>query len=1157
MARTWTKEQAEVISHRGGDLTVSAAAGSGKTTVMVERVLRLVREEQVDLQRILLVTFTRAAAGEMRQRIASSLDAALSEDPRDAFLRRQRQALQDAPIGTLHSFCGDLLRTYGAVLGLDPDFSLCDETRRRIFWNAAKEEAIRKAFETHTPGFALLARGWSLYTNDGLGDLCDAVQRAYSASPLGVGWVRDAAERYAEAAEDPYHSPWTEVLVREGQRAFRDAVGKLVRAEGMLDQYGAPENYRPTIEADLEQARRLEGEEDAERLLPLLEAAGFGRIANRKKDADAALAAEIKRLRDEAKKDITDVKEIWEKIFLQRDVMADTARMVPAMFALADLMEDCEKEFSLRKEARSCLDFNDLEHKTLALLEDEDTRQAVSERFLYVFVDEYQDTNAVQEAILMKIARPGTFFCVGDAKQAIYRFRQADPTLFLERYDRSSPDPDAEMRRIDLSSNFRSHPGILRFVNAVFSRTMTKELGGLRYDEAAALVPGLDHPEPEKAAVSVDLLRKPSAAAEDEDLEELSELQAEALRAAWRIRQRMGLPIRDGDAYRPARYRDFVILMERTAYQAETVAEVLRSCGIPCVAQNDADWLSQPETLLLLSALRYLDNSDRSNELMTLLHSPFGGFSLEELLEIRRSYPDTGFTSAVRQAAEKEDGLGQRLRSFLQEWDELRQRASYMDVESLIWEIANRRSWYLILGARPGGQEAQRRVRMLAGQAHSLAQTRERSLFAFLRFVESLSAESAGEAGAAGVGEEDAVWITTIHRSKGLEFPVVILMRAGRGFRKESSGENLLFHDRLGLGPKAILEESHWKTTTLAREAVLSANRQENRSERLRLLYVALTRPREELIIIATMGKNPEKDLARWCREETEWDHAQARSLLDWMGPVFVRHPAFAGQAGMEAQPMDFSMEVVLDPEVRAPEWKRPDSAEGTAQDAETFLEGFRYEYPYQLSVGLPSKIAVTALLEGYSTRRSDEPGDYWPASDAAHDPRRIGTLTHGALRYLHGGMDRQAIRQKLKELEEQGVFSAEDLSLIRMNWLERFCASDLARRMEESSRVLKEKAFNLFVKAEDVYPDMEGCRDLLMIQGVIDMAFLEEGGWVLVDYKTNRMPDEGPQVLLEHYTPQLTMYRKALEEITGLPVRAAGLYLLASGKTLWLEGSR
>ncbi len=1155
MDRKWTNEQRDVISHKDGDLTVSAAAGSGKTTVMVERVLRLVREEHYDLNRMLIVTFTRAAAGEMRQKIAGALDEALKAEPGNGFLRRQRQALQDAPIGTLHGFCGDLLRNYGAALGLDPDFSVCDDTRKAILWKAAKQEALERAFAAPSEGFSLLARGWSRYSDNGLEKLCDAVQAAYAASPLGVRWVRDAAERYKAGSEDPFRSRWAEVIMRDAADTLEDAAEKLDRAFRLLDGFGGPEGCRPILENDRAQVGELLSAEGPVELTERLGALQYPRWAgvDKKKD-DPVLAGEVQRLRTEARKEVTDLAKAFRPIFTQRDVAADTGRMVPAMFALADLMEDCEAEFTRRKTARNCLDFNDLEHKVLELLEDGPTREEISERFLSVFVDEYQDTNAVQEAILMKIVRPGTFFCVGDAKQAIYRFRQADPTLFLERYEKSSDDPEAPMRRIDLSSNFRSHPGILRFVNAVFSRSMTKELGGLTYDRAAALEPGLNHPDPDRTSVKIDILAGSGSSDDEDELEDMSDLEAEALRAAWHIRRRMGEPVYDGERYRPAQYRDFAILMERAAYEAETVAQVLRSCGIPCVAQNDSDWLSQPETLLILSALRWLDNGDRAEELMTLLHSPFGGFSLEELLEIRRGAPDLEFPRAVRRAAEKDDPLGRRLASFLEEWDGLRDRVPYMDVETLIWEIANRKAWYLILGGRPGGKEAQRRVRMLAEQARSLADSRERTLYAFLRFTDSMADARPGEASGSGVGEEDAVWITTIHKSKGLEYPVVILLRAGRAFRRENTGENLFFHDRLGLGPRAILEESHWTVTTLAREAVLCLNRQENRSERLRLLYVALTRPKEELIVIASVGKDPGKALTRWSRDETAWDRAHARCLMDWIGPVVVRHPSFASYAGADPVPADYGLEVSWLPETERMPGVTPPVPEEDGEGSAAFLEGFGYVYPYTQSVDLPSKIAVTALLEGYTTKRGDEPDGYIPEPETSGDPRRAGTLTHSALQYLRDGMDEAAVRSKLEELRERGVFSKEDLKLIRVPWLARFCAGDLARRIGRSARVLREQPFNLFVPADEVYPEKSGCTDPLMIQGVIDLAFLEDGAWVLVDYKTNRIPPEGPEALLEHYGPQLKLYSLALRRITEIPVKAAGLALLSSGETVWMK---
>jgi len=1149
MARQWTEQQQAVIRHAGGDLTVSAAAGSGKTTVMVERILRIVTQERIDLSRLLVVTFTRAAAGEMRERISAALDSALAENPRDPFLRRQRQILQDAPIGTLHGFCQNTLRMYATQLGMDPEFTLCDETRRAILWDQAVQEALREAYARGDAGFELLARGWSRYTNDGLETLCEQLRSCYGASELGIAWVRKAAQDYENYAADPMHSPWAQILCARIREDVENAAEKIEKAALWMGLSGAPAKYEAAIEADRQQARRLLSLRDLETLLENLAQVTFPALGRAsKKTDDMDLAERIKSARDESKKILSTLSAKWGKLFTQRDLVQDTRIMVPAMYALADLMEDCERIFSAKKESRSCLDFNDLEHFMLRLVQDDAVSRELQENYEYVFVDEYQDTNAVQEAILKRVARPGRFFCVGDAKQAIYRFRQADPTLFLERYKRSEEGETASLRRIDLSRNYRSHPGILQFVNAVCERAMDEELGGLIYDEAASLIPGRTHPEGDTCAVFVDIL---DAQEETEDeLEALSSLERQARLAAQRIRERMGRPICEGDHYRPARYRDFVILMETMARKGSLVAQTLRQCGIPCVAQEEGDWLQQPETLLMLSALSYLDNSDRAMDLMTLMHSPLGGFSLDELLEIRRKYRQEEFPRAVRLCAQEESELGLRLSLFLAEWDELRKHARYMDVESLIWEVAGRRAWYVTLGAQNAGAEAQKRIRLLAEQARTLADSRECSLYSFLQFVRSM--RISGEAGANGVGEEDAVWITTIHKSKGLEFPVVILLNAAQNFRQEGT-DRLLLHDKLGLGPSAILEESRLRTTTFAREAVAVLNRTESRSERLRLLYVALTRPREELRVIAS-SRNPAKDLERWSREESRTDRKNARSLMDWMGPILVRHREMQDRCDAKTQSYPFALHVEISPEIWDLQEEPVQLTQAVSADAQRFLCGFAWRYPYLEAVDLPGKLSVTSLLSGFSTRRSEEPEIELPKTRKDYDPRRAGTLTHSALQYLSYRMDEQAIEKLLQDLQQRGILAEEDRRLIRRDWLMRFSHSELMRRIFVSPRVLREQMFNLKLPASQIYPEKKNCPDTVIVQGVLDLAFLEEGRWILVDYKTNRIPEGGPQVLLEHYRPQLTLYRKALEAITGIPVSQAGLALVATGDMVWME---
>jgi len=1159
MSPVWTKRQQAVIRHTGGDLTVSAAAGSGKTAVMVERILRLVTEEHQSLERMLVVTFTRAAASEMRQRISEALEKALERTPADAFLRRQLNRLEEAPIGTLHGYCQKLLREYGASSGLDPDFSVCDTARQQLLWGEAVEEALEGLYARPPEGFALLARGWSRYTDHGLEDLCLQLRNAYSAYPEGVQWVRRAAEDYALWAEDPGNSPWAGVLLQDAREVLEDAGEKIARAVALGAEPGAPSSYLTALACDAVQVRDLAAIPGLRDLIEALQAVCFPTIGRMKKTDDRELADEMKALRDSAKKVLQDIRDRLR--ILAGPAFTENARvMTPAMRALAELAEACESVYSRKKEALSLLDFSDLEHKALRLLENEAVCAEVRASFDDVFVDEYQDTNAVQEAILMRTANPGHFFCVGDAKQAIYRFRQADPALFLRRYEESSPEEGSSKRRIDLSENFRSHPGILAFANDIFRRTMSPRLGGLTYDRAAELLPGLSHPESQRTAVHLDLLTSESetqaetADEAEEALLELSRIQHQAIRAAQRIRERMGLPLWDKRGFaRTAHYKDFAILLQTAKGKAEEVAATLRTCGIPCTSPGETEITRQPETGLLLSALKVIDNGDRALEWMTVMHSPLGGFSLEELLEIRRFRRDLEFPKAARAYAGGENPLAKRLSGFFSEWDALRERAAYLDVERLIWEIAEKRSWYTCLGARPGGDASQRRVRVLAQLARSLSQTRERSLYAFLRYMDSVKGSVQDEASDALITQADAVLVTTIHKSKGLEFPFVLLLGLEQPFHREQN-KRLLVHDALGLAPAAFFPETHTRATTLAREAVLTRMTEESRSEKLRLLYVAVTRPREDLYLIGSVRGSGEKSFARWAREESPLDIASHTSFLDWIAPTAVRHPD-AGGAGVFAKPrpaaygMDIQIlrQAAYEP---APVFQEKQSMEQDPRYEAAFL----WRYPYASSVTLPGKVSVTSLLTGYTTKRSDEPSQEWVTATPAFDPRRAGTLTHSALRYIKYGQTEEEIRSLLKELAQREIFTMNDLPLIHTDWLARYAASDLARRASESERVLREAAFNLLISACRVYPEMEDCPDNLMVQGVIDLAFLEDGQWILIDYKTNRVPQSGPRALVTHYAAQLRLYRAALTEITGIPVRKSGLALLSTGKTVWLE---
>jgi len=993
---TWTDEQWEAITVTGRDLLVAAAAGSGKTAVLVERIIRRISDEKdpVDVDRLLVATFTKAAAAEMRERIREALEKELLKRPDSDHLRKQLALMNRAQITTLHSFCLEVIRRYYERIGLDPGFRMADETEAQLIRLDVLEELLEEKYARSDEGSAFwrLADAFSGERSDS--ELYALVLRLYDQSrshPWPEYWLRNTAEAFREEA----------AAVREGRGRWLDSLTADVRLEleglqRLLDEAariarkpGGPQPYLANLEEDraLVDEMLQAAETGWNEMHVRFRNVRFGRLKACRGDGfDKGLQEQVKELRGEVKDRLT---AIGEELFTRtpEEYARELEDLAPLMGELVSLAEEFAERYAEAKSGKGLLDFADLEHYCLRILRDPastpqrlvPSRPALDYRsqFAEILLDEYQDTNRVQETIVALISRgePGNRFMVGDVKQSIYRFRLAEPGLFLAKYrayasaseGRKADPGGAKGRRIDLARNFRSRREVVDGVNFVFRQIMNGKVGEIAYDADAELIRGAEYPEPgctDDYAVELKLLERqpeaqeesgtdgePSAFAEEDESarpdgaeafspesrearerQELETAQLEARLIALEIRRMTGA---DGESppfavfdkripgMRPVEFRDIVILLRATREWAPVLIEELKQAGIPAYAELGTGYFDAVEIETVMALLNLIDNPYQDIPLAAVLRSPLVGLSAEDLAQIRIRGRRMPFFDAVLKCAgmapslpkdpecdspppereahadwqEPDPALRSVLADFLARLETWRREARQGALADLIWKIYTETGYYDFVGGMPGGLQRQANLRALYDRARQYEATSFRGLFRFLRFIERMR-DSGGDLGTArALGEqEDVVRIMTIHKSKGLEFPVVFMAGLGKGFNRTDLNGRFLLHRELGFGPKVIDPSLRVSYPSLPALAIRRRMRMELLAEEMRVLYVALTRAREKLVLVGTVH-SAAKAAARWDRlgRGPEWPLpddglAGASCYLDWLGPAVLRH---------------------------------------------------------------------------------------------------------------------------------------------------------------------------------------------------------------------------------------------------------------------------
>ena len=1188
MAVNWTDEQKKAIETDGCNLLVAAAAGSGKTAVLVERIVNLVASGAMDIDELLVTTFTEAAAKKMKQEIGDEMKKRLAETPDDRRLARQLVLLGRADICTIDSFCLKVVRANFHTLGVDPDFSITDENEAELLRTQAIDELFARLYEENDEAFySLLERYAEARGDASLAEVALGLHSFVRTMPDYKGWMKQCVDIY-ETGDTVFATPWGKVVKESTEIALDGCIKRVQRALAYARETEEMASY--CVPLELDEAALLD-------IKAALATGSYDEIAAKVCAFRPATGGRAKaKTPDEVKAPVAENREYVKKRMAkladefyysdEAGIKSESARAVQQVRALCVVVGQLEEAFFALKKTRGVLDFGDVEHLCLDALTQEikDGKRTPSaaavqlqEKYKAILVDEYQDSNELQETIFSLIARGDNIFMVGDIKQSIYRFRHTNPLLFKQKKDTYSPD-EGKNRKVIMSKNFRSRKEIIDAVNFIFAQTASQLVGEIDYDEEEALNIGADYPPCDHAGGPVELHIIGGDEEEGEsDAEEdaVYGAEAEAVRVAKRIlelRRDRFMVFDKKEGYRPVKYRDIVILMRSPSADAQVFTEVLQSYGIPVFSDVGGGYFVTEEVELMLSLLSTIDNPMQDIKLLGVMRSPIGRFTDEELLDIRLRDSSSDIYGALCTCAGGEDALAEKCAAFLARLKMWRGWALYQTVHELIWALYEDTGYYDYVGAMSAGRQRQANLKLLIEYARSYEKTSFRGLFHFVSYAERVKGANRDMGGAKILGEnQDVVRIMSIHKSKGLEFGVVFVTRLAKQFYTKDLNKPVLMHQSLGIGADFIDCENRYQYPTFIKRAIREQLRYELLSEELRVLYVALTRAKEKLILtMAPKGIASKK--RKWLSGAREADGTQlplsytsaAGGLSDWIGAAILRHEAAREFAQEHISCVDTRAQFVL---YTAREYL----GTGGAEEAEILEErengtysqqvasALGYTYPFENAKKIPTKVSVTELkrivnneidlgeVALYDTGLLEVPG--FLTEKQGLNAAQKGSALHFILQNLDlgGALDQAGIQAQIDRMYECQIIKKEQADAADAGKLAHFFASPLGKRMCASGNVVREMPFEVAMGA-DALPDVEATGETILLQGIIDCFFTEPDGLVLVDYKTDFVKDRADiEKIRARYAPQLELYARALEKITGKTVKEKNLYLFSS----------
>ncbi|MGF0556353.1 helicase-exonuclease AddAB subunit AddA [Clostridioides difficile] len=1261
----WTKEQLEVIESRECNLLVAAAAGSGKTAVLVERIIQMItsRENPIDIDKLLVVTFTNAAASEMRERIGDAIGKALDENPENKHLQNQLVLLNKSSITTIHSFCLDVIKSNFHRINLDPNFRIGDQTECAILKQEAIEEVFEDLYEERDEGFLNLVESYAERGGDK--EVQDIILGIYSfamASPEPKKWLIDSAERFnIDENFDFSQSIWARAILDTVKIEINGLCLNMERALKEVESIEELETFAEKLSveykkiADISQACNKSWDEAYKKMASMSFENYVKGVKRISKDAPSYIKEskeKAKTIRDKTKKSLESI--VSATFNKDNDSIREEIKyLYNIVKPISSVVLRFEEEYSNKKREKGIIDFNDIEHFALNILTDIDEKGNIvpsdiavgyRNKFYEIFIDEYQDSNLVQEVLLKAVANTETpnRFMVGDVKQSIYRFRQAKPELFLQKYNNYNDKKGSSHRKIMLYKNFRSREEVVDAVNYIFENIMNENIGEIEYTEKERLNLGANFnvDTDEKSiiggATEIHLIQKDNKLDDDiindkddrinnkeneiEEEEKLDNIQLEARMVGNIIKDLMKVN-EDGkiqkvydkgiDGYRPVEFRDIVILLRATSAWAPVFADELMNMDIPTYADVGVGYFDTIEIKTILSLLQIIDNPMQDIPLISVLKSPIFGFTPEDLIDIRVQIKDKIFYEVLKSTAEY-DGFTDsqnetesefipseecinKSKDFLIKLKEFKEKSMYMSTDEFIWYLYTRTGYYAYVGALPGGSQRQANLKVLFERAKQFEETSLKGIFNFVNFIEKLKKSSSDMGSAKTLGENaNVVRIMSIHKSKGLEFPVVICSAMGKNFNTQDFKKSILYHHNLGYGPQFVDYERRISFPSIAKEALKSKINIENLSEEMRVLYVAFTRAKEKLIITGST-RNIQDSIKRWSNgiesldTISQYEILKGKNFLDWIMPCVLRHRDLSNlleEVGLDAvfnvehnskwygklwNKNDILVEKKSDEEKESIE-EILEKIDVDSPDSDYYSEiekKLNYIYPYEFSTRKPATISVTEIKKIQNNYEEELINTIFEQKVILKKPLFIqneeerekisgterGTIVHLVMEVLDlkNVSSVNDIKSQIRGFVSKGIITEKQASIVNPYKIYKFFASNIGKRMLNAEIINREKSIYAQVNMKDIYiyeklinNDDKKLYDneSVMLRGIVDAYFEEDNQIVLVDYKTDFVNEENINQIIEKYKKQLDLYADIIETLTGKSVKEKCIYL-------------
>lgn len=1261
----WTKEQLEVIGSRECNLLVAAAAGSGKTAVLVERIIQMItsRENPIDIDKLLVVTFTNAAASEMRERIGDAIGKALDENPENKHLQNQLVLLNKSSITTIHSFCLDVIKSNFHRINLDPNFRIGDQTECAILKQEAIEEVFEDLYEERDEGFLNLVESYAERGGDK--EVQDIILGIYSfamASPEPKKWLIDSAERFnIDENFDFSQSIWARAILDTVKIEINGLCLNMERALKEVESIEELETFAEKLSveykkiANISQACNKSWDEAYKKMASMSFENYVKGVKRISKDAPSYIKEskeKAKTIRDKTKKSLESI--VSATFNKDNDSIREEIKyLYNIVKPISSVVLRFEEEYSNKKREKGIIDFNDIEHFALNILTDIDEKGNIvpsdiavgyRNKFYEIFIDEYQDSNLVQEVLLKAVANTETpnRFMVGDVKQSIYRFRQAKPELFLQKYNNYNDKKGSSHRKIMLYKNFRSREEVVDAVNYIFENIMNENIGEIEYTEKERLNLGANFnvDTDEKSiiggATEIHLIQKDNKLDDDiindkddrinnkeneiEEEEKLDNIQLEARMVGNIIKDLMKVN-EDGkiqkvydkgiDGYRPVEFRDIVILLRATSAWAPVFADELMNMDIPTYADVGVGYFDTIEIKTILSLLQIIDNPMQDIPLISVLKSPIFGFTPEDLIDIRVQSKDKIFYEVLKSTAEY-DGFTDsqnenesefipseecinKSKDFLIKLKEFKEKSMYMSTDEFIWYLYTRTGYYAYVGALPGGSQRQANLKVLFERAKQFEETSLKGIFNFVNFIEKLKKSSSDMGSAKTLGENaNVVRIMSIHKSKGLEFPVVICSAMGKNFNTQDFKKSILYHHNLGYGPQFVDYERRISFPSIAKEALKSKINIENLSEEMRVLYVAFTRAKEKLIITGST-RNIQDSIKRWSNgiesldTISQYEILKGKNFLDWIMPCVLRHRDLSNlleEVGLDAvfnvehnskwygklwNKNDILVEKKSDEEKESIEeiLEKIDVDNPDSDYYSEIEEKLNYIYPYEFSTRKPATISVTEIKKIQNNYEEELINTIFEQKVILKKPLFIqneeekekisgterGTIVHLVMEVLDlkNVSSVNDIKSQIRGFVSKGIITEKQASIVNPYKIYKFFASNIGKRMLNAEIINREKSIYAQVNMKDIYiyeklinNDDKKLYDneSVMLRGIVDAYFEEDNQIVLVDYKTDFVNEENINQIIEKYKKQLDLYADIIETLTGKSVKEKCIYL-------------